>query len=450
MPLHVPGSLDRLLSLLGPCFSQPTFQAFRALAVGFIARVGEHTVTGMWQAVRLAGRVHHSHAHDFFARRRWDPDRLGLALLEFLVTVFVVAGAPIRLAIDDTLFGRSGRKVWGAHFLHDGSQPVGQGRRTRWGNCFVVVGLVVALPCLGGRCVCLPVLFRLFRPRDDTQPDRPSQPRLARELVELVLARFPSRALELLFDGAYATKAWRDLPQRTTITTRVRGNAALYEPTPPRTGKRGRPALKGRRLPSLAKLAQTLTFTPVTVVLADGRQRTQHAAQITCLWYGPFHTRRVKLLLVRSPERQDGYDIAIASTDTDATAGELICRYASRWTIETAIQEAKAHGVGQARNRVQRAVERTVPFGFLCQTLTIAWYQLHGDADRDVQARRRIAPWYPHKRTPSHSDMLAALRRELIRAEFQAQAPRPTATPQITATLPQITATLPPSRRAAA
>jgi hypothetical protein len=39
----------------------------------------------------------------------------------------------------------------------------------------------------------------------------------------------------------------------------------------------------------------------------------------------------------------------------------LIARYDTRWTIETCHQEAKAHGVGQARNRVQNAVERTVP-----------------------------------------------------------------------------------------
>ena len=56
MPLHVPGSLDGLLYLLEPCFSQPAFQSFRALVVGFVGRVGEHTVTGMWQAARLAGR----------------------------------------------------------------------------------------------------------------------------------------------------------------------------------------------------------------------------------------------------------------------------------------------------------------------------------------------------------------------------------------------------------
>ena len=71
------------------------------------------------------------------------------------------------------------RKVWGAHYLHDGAQPEGSGRRTRWGNCWVVVVLVVELPCLGGRQVALPVLFRLFRPKDDQHPDRPSQPELA-------------------------------------------------------------------------------------------------------------------------------------------------------------------------------------------------------------------------------------------------------------------------------
>ena len=36
------------------------------------------------------------------------------------------------------------------------------------------------------------------------------------------------------------------------------------------------------------------------------------------------------------------------------------------------ISEIVAHGVGQARNRVHKAVERTVPFGFT-QTITIAW-----------------------------------------------------------------------------
>jgi hypothetical protein len=130
---QVPTSLAGLLSLLAPCFTQPTFHAFSMLLVGFVGRVRD--CTGMQKAAGLARIWHHTRAHDFFACRRWDPDKPGLRLLDFLVVVFVKAGAPIRLAVDDTLFGRSGRKIWGAHYLHDGAQPEGSGRRTRWGNC---------------------------------------------------------------------------------------------------------------------------------------------------------------------------------------------------------------------------------------------------------------------------------------------------------------------------
>jgi len=429
---QVPTSLAGLLSLLGPCFSQPTFQTFSMLLVGSVARVRDCTVTGMLQAAGLAGEWHHSRAHDFFARRRWDPDDLGLRLLDFLVSVFVKAGAPIRLAVDDTLFGRSGRRVWGAHYLHDGAQPEGSGRRTRWGNCWVVVVLVVNLECLGGRAVGLPILFRLFRPKDDEHPDRPSQPVLARTLIDMILARYPTRIVDLVMDGAYATKAWRGLPQRVTVTTRMRSNAAVFALAPERTGKRGRPALKGARMASLAQLAAAAVFEAITVTSPDGKSRVEHVWSTTCLWYGPFHTRPVTVMLIRKPGRSEGFDVALASTDITASPSELIARYDSRWAIETAHQEAKAHGVGQARNRVQKAVERTVPFGFLTQTITIAWYALHGDPAADLAARRRSAPWYRQKTTVSYTDMLAALRRELIRHEYHAQAPATTIDPQIT------------------
>jgi len=118
-----------------------------------------------------------------FLGARKSADELGLRLLDFLVAVFCKPDAPLVLAIDDTLFGRSGRRVFGAHYLHDGSQPAGQGRRTRWGNCWVKVALVVCLPCLGGRAICLPVLFRLFRPKTAEDQARPSQPELARAPV---------------------------------------------------------------------------------------------------------------------------------------------------------------------------------------------------------------------------------------------------------------------------
>ena len=432
--LQVPTSLAGLLSLLAPCFTQPTLQTFSMLMIGFVGRVRDCTVTGMLQAAGLAGAWHHSRAHDFFARRRWDPDELGLILLDFLVSVFVRAGAPIRLAVDDTLFGRSGRRVWGAHYLHDGAQPEGSGRRTRWGNCWVVVVLIVELPCLGGRAVGLPILFRLFRPKDDAHPDRPSQPELGRLLIDMIIKRLPARIVELVMDGAYASKAWRGLPEHVTVITRMRANAALHKlaPVSRRPGQQGRTPLKGAKLPSLAEIAKTAVFQAATITGPDGRTRTEHVHELVCLWYTPFYTRPVKVILIRDPGRTAGFDVALASTDTDATSAELIARYDGRWTIETAHQEAKAHGVGDARNRVQRAVQRTVPFGFLCQTITVAWYALHGDPEADLDARRRHAPWYRQKTTISYADMLAALRRELIRHEFWTQAPPVTTNPKLT------------------
>jgi hypothetical protein len=434
---QVPSSLAGLLSLLRGCFTQPTFETFGMLLIGMVGRVRDCTVTGMLQAAGLAGEWHHSRAHDFFAYRRWDPDQLGVLLVDFLVTVFVTAG-PIRLAVDDTLFGRSGRKVFGAHYLHDGAQPEGSGRRTRWGNCWVVVVLVVQLDCLGGRQVGLPVLFRLFRPKDEARPEldaeRPSQPELARTLIDMVLGRFPTRTVEVVCDGAYASKAWQRLPGRVTVTTRMRANAAVYAlpAAERRPGQQGRTPLKGPKLQSLAKIAETAIFTPVTITGPDGRERTAHIHEFTCLWYKPFHTRPVKVILIRNPGTEKGFDVALASTDTNAAGAQLIARYDTRWTIETAHQEAKSHGVGEARNRVEKAVKRTVPFGFLTQTITIAWYAVHGNPQADLHERRRTAPWYRQKTTISYTDMLAALRRELIRHQFWAQAHPMTTNPQLT------------------
>jgi len=433
---QVPSSLAGLLSLFGPAFTQPSFQTFSMLVVGFVGRVRDCTVTGMLQAAGLAGVWHHSRAHDFFARARWDPDQLGLRLLDFLVSVFVKADAPIRVAVDDTLFGRSGRRVFGAHYLHDGAQPEGSGRRTRWGNCWVVVVLIVELPCLGGRQVGLPILFRLFRPKDDARPEldreRPSQPELGRLLIDMIIKRFPARIIEIVCDGAYASKAWQGLPARATVTSRMRSNAAVYAlaPAQRRPGQLGRTPLKGPKLQSLAQIAKAAVFTAVTG--PDGRTRTAHIYEFVCLWYKPFHTRPVKVILIRNPGSQKDFDVALASTDSTAAATELIARYDSRWCIETAHQEAKAHGVGDARNRVEKAVLRTVPFGFPAQTITITWYALHGDPQADLQARRRAAPWYRQKATVSYADILAALRRELIRHEFWAQAPPQTTNPKLT------------------
>jgi hypothetical protein len=73
----------------------------------------------------------------------------------------------------------------------------------------------------------------------------------------------------------------------------------------------------------------------------------------------------------------------------------------------------------RARTRTRRSVERLVPFGLVCLSLAICWYARHGQPAADLAAHRTRAPWYRHKHTVSVADMLAALRRALLAAQYQ-------------------------------
>jgi len=426
----VPDSLAALLSLLRPCFTAPTYDIFCWLLVGFISQVGERTVCGMWQAAGLAGVFHHSRAHGFFAAARWSPDELGLRLAELLIAKLTPAGEPLRFALDDTLFHRSGRKVFGAYLHHD--PHAGAGPRLGFGNCWVVLGLLVHLPCLA-RPLFLPLLFRLYRPSRPEAP-RPSRPQLGRELLDLTAARFPQRRIELLADAAYACRAFRELPEEVTLTMRLRRDAALYAPAPPRSGRCGRPRKKGARLPTLAAAAGAPGAAWREVTLSRyGKRSTARLMVIDCLWYGVLGEQPVRVVLVRELKRAKGFDVALVTTDVKAPPEQAVARYAERWAIEVSFQDAKqVLGVGEARSRSQQAVLRTVPFGLLCQSLTVAWYALNGEAEEDVRRRRLSAPWYRQKSQPAFADMLVALRREMSSAEYTQGLPREGRSAEIT------------------
>lgn len=424
MPV-LPFSLSAILSLLEPGFTRPGYRNFCALAYGFWGRVGEHTITGMWQAARLAGRVHHARAHAFFSRARWSPDELGLRLLDFVIERFVPASEPLLLAVDLTVFKRSGRKVYGARWLYDGAGPA-KHRALRFGNGFMVLGVLVRLPGLGERVWCLPVLARLWLPgprarrRRKAPEARKTQPELARELIELIAARYPHRRIDVVGDGAFAATALRGLPAHVTLTVRLRRNAVIHARPEPHTG-RGRPRKKGQRLGSVGELADAPPQRWHQVQIAG--QGTITIQAIPGLWYPVWGSQPVQVILVHE-RHNTKLAIAIITTDPTATPSQLLDRYAQRWTIETCFHDAKSTcGVGQARNRTPRAVERTVPFGLLCQTIAITWYALHGNPTADVQRHRQHAPWYQTKRDPSMPDILASLRRELIKAEFRRQHP---------------------------
>ena len=66
-------------------------------------------------------------------------------------------------------------------------------------------------------------------------------------------------------------------------------------------------------------------------------------------------------------------------------------------------------GVGETQNRVERAVQRSVPFTFMAQTITVLWYTTNAKPETQIAEGRRTPPVH-HQNRPVHDDMLYALR----------------------------------------
>ena len=409
----LPASLRELLQVMRPCFTAPTFRTFAALTAGLVAAPARRSVCGMLTATGLAGVWHHSRAHRFFATARWCPEQLGLALLGLIITRLLPAEAPVTIAIDDTLFRRTGKKIWATAWCHDGAARVRGPKHLKvsWGNCWVVAGVIVHLPWLS-RPVCLPVLARLWHKGGPTKPE------LAHELITTLAAALPGRTVHTVADSHYATSSLRTLPRNVTLTVRVKARSVFHEIAQPEPKRPGRPRLRGPRIGASDELAARHHWRQVTVS-RYGREATVDVIDHHCLWPGVFLSRTIRVVLVREP-RDTGVSFALVSTDLTTPAATLVERYADRWPIEVTFHDTKQHlGLGQTRNRTQRAVERTIPFGLITFSLTICWYTLHGHDPADLTDRRRTAPWYRTKTEPSYLDMLTKLRRVLIAARFR-------------------------------
>lgn len=410
----LPGSWAAVLEPLRPAFRRRgTFTLFTVLATGMVAQTGRRSVVGMLAGAQMAGAISFHAACRFFSQAVWDADRLGLLVARLIVDRLLDPGAPVVVVADDTLFRRWGRKVHHAFWTHDGAAQGKQkiGRGNRW----VIAGIAVRLPFCSSP-VCLPVLFRLWAGKGTASPVE-----LAGELMARIAAEFPGRPVHGVGDAAYHGRPL--LVPGATWTTRLPANAALFALAPPRTGKRGRPALKGVRLGKPEDLAAGATWRRATVG-RYGRSQAADLAEVGCIWYGSFGNAPGRCVLVREAGSAKPYDLALFTVDAVSSATRVVERYATRWSIEPSNATSKQQmGAGQARNRLPKAVERTVPFGMLTQSLVIIWYTQSGYHPGDVVIRRQAQPWYDAKTEPSFEDMLTKLRKALIAARFSAASP---------------------------
>ena len=247
--LLMPATWGDLLGELGPVFRRrSTYQLFVLLACGMIL-AGRRTVV----AAGIADQFRR--ACWFFSGAVWDIDDLGLAVARLIVKHMVPAGAPVTVAVDGTFFRRWGRKVFQARWAYDGSAQ--GGKKIAFGNTWAIAAIVVKLPFCSSPAA-LPVLFRLWRGKGT-----PSQVELAAEMVKILAGAFPGRAVHGVGDAAFHGKPL--VIEGTTWPTRLPASAVLHGPKPPRTGKRGRPRVKGARLGKPAQIAADATWQEVTV-----------------------------------------------------------------------------------------------------------------------------------------------------------------------------------------
>lgn len=132
-----------------------------------------------------------------------------------------------------------------------------------------------------------------------------------------------------------------------TWVTRLRMDAALYDPAPVRPpGSPGRPPQKGKRQPTLSERLKDPATKWQQVCFSQwyGEQdRAMEVASGTAVWY---HSGKpavpLRWALVRDPAGKLD-PVAIQSTDLEMTPMDMVGHFVKRWQVEVTFEEVRAH-----------------------------------------------------------------------------------------------------------
>lgn len=396
---------NSLLMTFASVFTAPSASLFQQLVTAWVLCPGRHTVTRMIGMIEPRTRRAHDAYHRFLRAGVWSLDELWHLLAVVLIHAWVREGI-VLLDLDDTLFHKSGRKVDGAGNFRDAVRSTGKRVVYALGLNLVVLTARLTAPW-GGEPLGLPINIRLYR------KGGPSHLDLAEEMICQVAEWFAGRRFALAADGAYASLAGRSLP-RTSVTSRMRRDAALFEPPAPRRrGQRGRPRKKGRRLPTPVKLAKQRAARWNTVTVNQrGRSVERQLLARQVLWYQVCRERPVLLVVVRDPTGKQPDDFFF-TTDLEATPVWVAEHYAGRWSIEDTFRNVKQFLGGEDPQTWKGpGPERAAALSFWIYSAVWAWY-LSTQKDKQTWLDR---PWYPAKTTPSFLDALACLRKQVWRS----------------------------------
>jgi hypothetical protein len=401
-------------STFAPLFSDRVWWHVQALWVGAILTPGKRTVTSCLRILGLSRERHFVNYHRVLSRARWSGREASRLLLGLLIARFMPTG-PIVLGIDDTIERRRGKRIQAKGIYRDPVRSSHSHFVKASGLRWVSLMLLAPVPW-AARTWALPFLTCLAPSERYAQKHRKRhKPVLdwARQMILQAQRWLPHRELVVVADSAFAALEWLQalVRQNITVITRLRLDAALYEPAPFRPpGTNGRPRKVGKRLSTLRQILErkATRWQRLSVPNWYGeRSRVIELCTHTAVWY---HTGLppvpIRWVLIRDPAQRFDPQ-ALLCTDLTQSPLRIVSWFVRRWQVEVTFQEVRKHlGVETQRQWAEQAIARATP----CLLALFSLVTLL--ADRLVHQGTLPLPqeaWYS-KKHPTFADALAAVR----------------------------------------
>ncbi len=415
----LPSAMTRVLAPFAPLFSERVWGHARLLLVGAILAPGRRTVSSCLRVMGLDREERFHRYHRVLSRATWAGLEASRVLLGLLIRAFAPDG-PLVLGIDETLERRKGKKIRAKGVYRDPIRS-SHGHFVKTSGLRWVCAMVLVPVPWASRVWALPFLSALA-PSERHAAERGKRHKKITEwawqMLLLVRRWHPDREIVAVADRSYAglklLDRCRNLKEPVTFVTRLRLDAALYDPAPPRKPRqRGRPRLKGKRLPNLSAAAEdpSTAWAPVEVADWYGKgKRTVEVASATAVWYSTgLFAVPLRWVLIRD-SRGVFATQALLCTDLAADPERIISWFVMRWQMEATFQEVRRHlGFETQRQWSELAIRRTSPA--LLGLFSLVTLFAHRRMTMKKGTVRRSA-WYD-KEHPTFSDALALVRGEL-------------------------------------
>ncbi len=416
----MPCELLVIVIAFAPLFSKPVFCHLQVLIQGAILAPSSRTVASALRVMGKSDEKNFQNYHRVLSRDEWSCLSAASILLKLLVKVFVPFGTII-IGMDDTIERRRGEKIKAKGIYRDPVRSSPSHFVKASGLRWLCLMLVVEVP-FAKRVWALPFLSVLC-PSERYDKERGVSHRKltdrARQALLLIARWLTGRQIVVVADSSFAAlDLLYSVKEKVTVVTRLRLDAALYQPVAERKkGQSGRPRKKGKRLPTLHQVSAHPKTTWERVSIPDwygSREQEVEIASGTCVWY---HIGKeavpIRWVLIRDPQGKFETQ-ALLCTKLEAEPKQIIGWFIKRWQLEVTFAESRRHlGIETQRQWSDKAIARSTPCLFgLYSIVTILAQELA----QEKKLSLRTSSWY-EKEEATFSDAIAAVRRYLWAAQ---------------------------------